>query len=517
MTANRRGTVVEDPSPNQSYCWDRSSYDNSSIYSEYIGDSIDEAPNEKECSLDSKLPPQDGGRRAWTVLMAGFVIEAILWGEHRLISILDTTILTRSIAGIPQSFGVFQEYYLIHEQFKGDGRVILIGVLASGLPDIGAPLMTYIVEKFPRYRLLMMWLGWPICFGALIAASFVKTVPLLIITQGLVYGIGELVFFYPLLSLVNEWWHKRMGLAYGILDCSTGLVGIPLPFLIDFLLKKYGYEWTLRILCIGAVAITGPCLFFIKGRVPSAEVQSTNIIDWSFLKKPLFYFYSLSNVFQSFGWFIPLMFLPTYASDLELSEEMGALLISCISLASIGSCLLLGHLSDGRVSLNLLAFTSSFVIACAVFLFWGFAHTLAFLIALSIIFSSFGAGWEVLWARMSTSVTNNPGAIMTSFGILSCQRGVANVLAGVISPYLTTGAIVEYEYGMSKYMPLVLFTGSALLLSALTIVAWYLVPRKVRERSKPAVMTDEVNSLPVLAEGQVTLRHFAVARQHIES
>ena len=402
---------------------------------------------------------------------------------------------------------------MTHDKFKGDGRVILIGVLASGIPDIGAPLITYVVEKLPKYRLLIMWLGWPVCFGALIAASFVNTVPLLIITQGLVYGIGELIFFYPLLSLINEWWNKKMGLAYGILDCSSGLVGIPLPFLIDFLLKKYGYEWTLRILCIVSVVVTGPCLFFIKGRLPSAEIDPSPTIDWSFLKRPLFYFYSMSNIFQSFGWFIPLMFLPTYASDLALSEEMGALLISLISLASIGSCLLLGHLSDGHVSVNLLAFISSFVIACAVFIFWGFARTLAFLIALSIIFSSFGAGWEVLWARMSTSVTNNPGAIMTSFGILSCQRGVANVLAGVISPYLTTGAIIEYEYGMSKYMPLVLFTGGALLLSALTIIIWYLVPGKIRMKSKGAAVRNEHDRDHVLAHSHARSRHFAVARQ----
>ena len=419
--------------------------------------------------------------------------------------------LILSNAGIPQSFGVFQEYYLTHEKFEGDSRVIYIGVLASGLPDIGAPLMTYVVEKFPRYRLLMMWLGWPICFGALIAASFVKTVPLLIITQGLMYGIGELIFFYPLLSLVNEWWHKKMGLAYGILDCSGGLVGIPLPFLIDFLLKKYGYEWTLRILCIVAVTVTGPCLFLIKGRLPYAELAKSTTIDWSFLKRPLFYFYSASNIFQSLGWFIPLMFLPTYASDLDLSDEMGALLLSIISLASIGSCLLLGHLSDGHTPLHLLAFTSSFVIACSVFLFWGFARTLAFLIALSIIFSSFGAGWEVLWARMSTSVTNNPGAIMTSFGILSCQRGVANVLAGMISPYLTAGSIIEYEYGMSKYMPLVLFTGGSLLLSALTIASWYLIPRRVRQRSQEVLRPDGEDQPRVLTEGQARLRHFVIA------
>ena len=82
MMIHRRGTIAADPSPNQSYCWDRSSYDNSSIYSDYSGDPVESTEKEEGDSTEPKLAPQDGGRQAWTVLIAGFVIEAILWGRN---------------------------------------------------------------------------------------------------------------------------------------------------------------------------------------------------------------------------------------------------------------------------------------------------------------------------------------------------------------------------------------------------------------------------------------------------
>ena len=56
----------------------------------------------EEGVLSQHLPPVDGGKKAWTFLFAVFMIEALCWG-------------------FPQSYGVFQEYYVGHEYFSGSG------------------------------------------------------------------------------------------------------------------------------------------------------------------------------------------------------------------------------------------------------------------------------------------------------------------------------------------------------------------------------------------------------------
>jgi hypothetical protein len=63
----------------------------------------------------------------------------------------------------------------------------------------------------------MIWIGWPICISGLVAGSFATTLPLLILTQGGLYGFGFVVFYYPIISMVNEWWVVRRGFACGII------------------------------------------------------------------------------------------------------------------------------------------------------------------------------------------------------------------------------------------------------------------------------------------------------------
>jgi MFS family permease len=63
----------------------------------------------------------------------------------------------------------------------------------------------------------MICIGWLICISALVASSFASKFWHLIVTQGLLYGIGFLIIYYPVLSMLNEWFTKRRGMAYGLL------------------------------------------------------------------------------------------------------------------------------------------------------------------------------------------------------------------------------------------------------------------------------------------------------------
>lgn len=63
----------------------------------------------------------------------------------------------------------------------------------------------------------MIWFGWSLCIVALVASSFATQVWHLIITQGVLYGLGFLIIYYPLLNMLNGWFVDRRGLAYGIM------------------------------------------------------------------------------------------------------------------------------------------------------------------------------------------------------------------------------------------------------------------------------------------------------------
>ena len=325
----------------------------------------------------------------------------------------------------------------------------------------------------------MIWAGWATCVVSLIAGSFATRIETLILTQGVLYGIGELVLYYPVISMLNEWFVQKWGLAYGILCCATGVTGIAMPFVIELLLKKYGYAITLRAIAIGIVVVTGPMLPLLKGRLPASQQSTSQMTDWSFLRKPLFFLYTISNVFQAMGYFFPSLYLPSYASSLGLSPTTGALLLALFSMAQVGGQLTFGFLSDNRLPLHLLLFLSPVISAIAAFSIWGFSPSLPPLTVFSIIYDFFGAGYVVLWARMGIALSEDSSTALATYSIFSFQKGLANILAGPISSALILRTTNIASYGVMRYKNIVIFTGSGMLLSSLSVGAWYLGPTKL--------------------------------------
>ena len=406
-------------------------------------------------------------------------------------------VLLKSI-GFPLSFGVFQNYYFTAETpFKGNTSVPLVGVFSTGIFFLGAPLMTYVTEKFPRWRRQMIWAGWPLCIFSLLAGSFAQTMPALIATQGVMYSIGELILYLPLMSIINEWFIERRSLAYGIVTCSTGITGIALPFLTEVLLTRLGYQTTLRIFAIILTVTTGPLLLLLKPRLPVDQLPTCPELSLSFLRSPLFWLYSFSNTAHSLALFLPTLFLPQFAAALGLNATMGALLLALLAVGQVLGQVTFGYLSDRsasansriRIPLNVLLFLSSFIAGIAALTLWGLAHNLLLLAFFAVGFGFAANGYVVLWARMGLVVTDNePSGVLATFGLFSFQKGIGNLVAGPISSVLVgVGMQVARDkmngYGADgQFAGVVVFCGGCMLLSSLIIGVWYVLPRSIRRR-----------------------------------
>ena len=297
------------------------------------------------------------------------------------------------------------------------------------------------------------------------------------------YGTGFIIFYYPILSLVNEHWVVRRGMAYGLLCSASGVSGAVMPFIIETLLGKYGYPTTLRAVAIGLFVLTGPLIPLLKGRLPEAEqvvAATTGRTDWSFCKTSVFWGYSASNFAMGLGYFFPSLYLPSYATAQGMSSTQGAVLLAIMSIAQVLGQLTFGYLSDRRLPLNILTLSSTVIAGVAAYACWGLAHTFPILILFSIIYGFFGAGYTATWARMGTLISSEPTAAFTAFGLLNFGKGVGNVLAGPIGGALVTDSIDRAGYGVARYEAVILFTGSCMLLSAAAIGLCYFEPEKLR-------------------------------------
>src|SRR5699024_8684538 len=96
--------------------------------------------------------------------------------------------------------------------------------------------------------------GWALCAASLLIASAVNSVAGLVATQGVLYGLGFLILYFPVLGMLNEWFVHRRGLAYGVLYAGGGVAGAGLPFLLEWLLSGYGHRVTLRVMAIAQFA-----------------------------------------------------------------------------------------------------------------------------------------------------------------------------------------------------------------------------------------------------------------------
>lgn len=385
-----------------------------------------------------------------------------------------------SYIGFPLGFGVFQEYYAREPEFEGNSNIATIGTISTSLYFLGAPFAAPLVKRFHRWQRHMIILGAAICVLSLLAASFVNSVTGLILTQGVLYGLGFLILYMPMLYMLNEWFVMRRGFAYGVLYAGSGVSGIGIPFLLDFLLSSYGRRTTLRIVSVTQLVLVAPSLPLLKGRLPPSHRAAIQPIDFTFFKKPLFWVFVFSNTCQGLAYYIPPLYLPTFASAIGLSGTVGALILASNNLACVIGQVGFGHLTDRVQNIYVLVTISTLAASLAAFTLWGFAHTMTTLLMFAVVYGMSAGAYVVYWPKFGTMLSDDPQPV---YALMAFGKGVGNVVTGPVTAGLLSDYISLSEYGLRRFAPAVIFVGSLMLCSSLGVFIWplrrFVLPRVV--------------------------------------
>ncbi|KAL8855925.1 MAG: hypothetical protein Q9178_007439 [Gyalolechia marmorata] len=393
---------------------------------------------------DPSLPPIDGGKDAWLFLAACFVVEALVWG-------------------FPFSYGVFQEYYSSHDPFKGSDNIAVIGTCAMGIMYLDLPIVFGLLRRWPQYQRLSTTGGLIIMCLALGLSSFSTNTTHLIITQGVIYAIGGSFAYSPCILFIDEWFDKRKGLAYGIMWAGTGLAGVILPLVMEWLLSTYGFRTTLRAWSVALFILTGPLLYFVKPRIPNTPAHSPHARDFAFILTSTFAILQACNVIEALGFFLPTIYLPSFARALGASSTLGALTVILFNVASVFGCVLMGAVVDKWHVTNCIL-VSTVGSTIGVFIVWGFSISLPPLYIFSLIYGLFAGSFTSTWPGIMRDVKKkrdnaDPSMI---FACLAAGRGVGNVASGPLSEALIQGfpwrGSAGFAYG-SGYGALIVFTG----------------------------------------------------------
>lgn len=330
-----------------------------------------------------------------------------------------------------------------------------MGILHMASPIILGPLI-----RFPQYKRPAIAVGLLIMCLSLALSSFCRTVPELIVTQGILYGIGGAITYNPIVQLLDEWFVRRKGLAFGIMWAGTGLGGVIVPLLLQYLLDKYGFRNTLRYWTIVLFTISLPSVWFLKPRVP---VSATNRFrpEFTFLKDKSFWILQLGNVIQSLGFFVPSIYLPTYTKQLGFDSTVSALPIVLLNTAAVFGSIAMGAIVDRfHVTTGILISTIGAVLS--IFLIWGFSTSLAPLLTFSFMYGLFAGSFTNTWPGILRTVQRSTGQMESPmiYSFLSLGRGLGNVISGPVSDALIKpGNMGEIGLYGTQYGSLVLYTG----------------------------------------------------------
>lgn len=185
--------------------------------------------------------------------------------------------------GYVNSFGAFQTHYTLTmdnspSQISWIGSIqtfltLIIGAFSGRLLDAGLFLPTLLVGA------VIQVLG---MFLMSISTSYWS----LMLTQGVLTGIGGGIFFTPSLALVATYFKDRRALAVGLATTGNSAGGMIYPVVVRQLIPMLGFGWTARILAFINLGCLAVVLAFMRPRLPPRK--SGPLIDLSAFKEVVY-------------------------------------------------------------------------------------------------------------------------------------------------------------------------------------------------------------------------------------
>ncbi|KAI0394099.1 MFS general substrate transporter [Xylariaceae sp. FL0594] len=280
---------------------------------------------------------------------------------------------------------------------------------------------------------------------------------------------------------MDEWFVQRKGFAYGIMWSGAGLAGVILPLLMTALLGRLGVRDTLRVWAALVFLVMAPLSRYIKPRLPPSATSHSKPFNLGFVVKPAFMLYQAANIVEAMGFFLPGIYLPTYArTTLGAASLAAATTVLLINVAAVFRSVAMGWFTD-RLHVTTCILLSTVGATMSVLVIWGFSSSLGLLYLFCIVYGLFAGSFTSAWAGIMREISHKEGVENNRriegsmvFGFLAAGRGLGNAISGPLSENLIRGMpwkgeTAAFGYG-SGYGSLIVFTGATALLGGASFV-----------------------------------------------
>lgn len=314
------------------------------------------------------------------VAEASRVVDAgVPEGGYGWVALAACGVLCFWFVGTTYCWGVIQGA-LVADGLSSASTLSWVGSIAVACNAIFAILSAKILRSLGSRRTAFLGVG--LLAAAQILGGFcVHNVGGLFVTAGFLMGCGVSLTFMVAGSVPAQYFHRKRGLANGIVFATGGLGGAIISFLMEGLIGAMGTAWTFRVVGFMTLATGMPAAYFIRDRVPP---NRRTFIEWQLFKDFRFVVLFLAGAVATFPLLVPPFFLPLYSMSIGLKSSTAAALVASFNFSSALGRIGAGFISDRIGSLNTLT-GSLFLNGLSLMALWPVSTTLAPLIAFSII------------------------------------------------------------------------------------------------------------------------------------
>lgn len=250
-----------------------------------------------------------------------------------------------------QSYGVYLSYYINHDTFAGssDLEFAFVGGVNFATALLCAPIVNLCIRafgtKFPMYC------GSFLFAGGFVAASFATKFWHLILTQGILVGLGVGFCWLPATPLLPAWFNRNRSLAQGISAAGSGVGGIIFSAATTPMIENLSLAWALRITGIVSFVVLFGASMLMRDR--NAVIRPRlKAFDVVLLKRYRVWLLIGFSFFSISGYIICTYTLSSFALSLGLSQHQGGIVTTVMNVGTALGRPGVGILSDrfGRMT-----------------------------------------------------------------------------------------------------------------------------------------------------------------------
>ncbi|GAA6039081.1 hypothetical protein JCM8097_005310 [Rhodosporidiobolus ruineniae] len=402
-----------------------------------------------------ELPPVDGGRGAWSFLVAAFLLECFVWGYS-------------------YSFSAVLVYLQSHDPWQKES---LSALSAIGTTQLGIQLCTpiaaiFVFKRYAEYIRKILWASLVLSCASMLLSSWAKETWQLILTQGILCGLGNTLLYSTVYLWLGEWWYTRRSFAWGIVQAGTGAGGTAFPFVLNALLHNLGFAWTCRFWAIITAVVFAFSIYLVKPRIPTVKPRGARgpwlAVDWRFLRSPTYNTFYLAALTAALSYMPVSIYLATYASSFSSSTITLDLVVGLFNFAAVFGSILSGWMSDlSWWATTVFCGLANAVISLTAF---GFANSIGKVYAFAVLFAFCGQH-NSTWTGVTKDVAGaDPNTSTVILCIYSIVRGIASLVMPVVSDrlYNAKAAQDKAAWGRYGFKNMIIFVGLSSFLLAIS-------------------------------------------------